>query len=337
MKFAALGRTHWLLDSIRACVESGHTLALIATARESPEYCATEKDFENLARQLQCPFISMSRQSYSDLKTLVRDSGADLAISVNWPVLLGKDILDAFPRGVLNAHAGDLPRFRGNACPNWAILSGQKKVVVTIHAMVPELDAGPILLQRPYRLTDKTTITEIYEFMSRVIPAMFAEGLTRLARGRLPGKKQTAHPKRALRCYPRLPVDAEIDWRRSARDIDRLVRASTDPFGGAYTYLEGRKLIIWKAHPEPDWSPSLGVPGHLVERRPDTGSVGILTGEGVLVLETVQPEEGKRSPAADVLRSMRQRLGMNYAQEISRLRAEIDRLKGTRVKGGQES
>src|SRR4051812_47552505 len=122
MKFIALGRTHWLLESIKACVSAGHQLVGIATAKESPEYRATVKDFEVLAQTLRCPFLYVTDATTSPLHRFISNCKPDVGLSVNWPILLPKDLLESVPHGILNAHAGDLPRFRGNACPNWALL-----------------------------------------------------------------------------------------------------------------------------------------------------------------------------------------------------------------------
>ena len=93
-----------------------------------------------------------------------------MAISVNWPNLLTPEVLDLFPDGVWNAHAGDLPRYRGNAAPNWAILSGEDAVILTIHRMSAGLDEGPILAQRSFPLDETTYISDVYAFLDEAVP-----------------------------------------------------------------------------------------------------------------------------------------------------------------------
>ena len=170
MKFAALGRTRWLYDSIPVAQARGHQCVLIATAAGSPEYPVNEGDFERLAGQLGCPFICDTNLDNPDHAAVMEKSGAEIAVSVNWPLLINKRSRDRFPRGVLNAHAGDLPRYRGNACPNWAILNGEQEVVVSIHEMVDELDAGPIFAQQRFQLTEETYVVDIYRWMDTCDP-----------------------------------------------------------------------------------------------------------------------------------------------------------------------
>ena len=127
MKFAALGRTQWLYDAIRLCADRGHRVVLIGTAPAAPEYRVTEADFIRLARELGCPSWCDAAINRASCAAMAKASGAEVAISVNWPVRIGEPMLRLFPHGIINAHAGDLPRFQGNAAPNWAILAGERR------------------------------------------------------------------------------------------------------------------------------------------------------------------------------------------------------------------
>jgi methionyl-tRNA formyltransferase len=253
-------------------------------------------------------------------------SGAAVAISVNWPGLIGPELLDRFPHGVVNAHAGDLPRFRGNATPNWAILAGEDRVVLTLHRMVERLDAGPILAQRPFPLTDATYVGEVYDFMAQAVPELFVEVLDGLEDGSLLPVNQPDDPSLSLRCFPRRPRDSELDWGRPADHLARLVRASAEPFSGAYSFLDGQRLVVWRARPEPVGYPYLGVPGQVIDVRRASGEVAVLAGEGALVLEEVETFAGGRGPAAGQVRSTRARFGMDVTAEIAGLMARVREL-----------
>lgn len=309
MKFAALGRTKWLYDSIQACVGKGHEIVLIGTAPAAPEYDVRESDFLYLANQYKCPSfcdIDINKPAYIQM---ARNSKAKAAISVNWPTMIRCGMLDTFRSGVINAHAGDLPRFRGNACPNWAILAGEDKIVLTLHRMTEDLDAGPILLQRHFPLTHQTYIGDVYDFMAQNVPDMFVEVLDKLENGSLESRPQPPDPKLSLRCFPRLPCDGRIDWAKPAEEIACLVRASAEPFAGAFSTLEDEKITIWRAHADELGYPYLGVPGHVAEIRKQTGEVAIIAGQGILVLEEVETGSSGRLKAAHVIQSLRTRLG----------------------------
>jgi methionyl-tRNA formyltransferase len=326
MKFAALGRTLWLFDGIRLAAERGHEPVLVGTCPAAPEYTVAERDFKALARKLGVPFFCDPAINKPKYLALAQKSGAEVAISVNWLTLIGAKMLGAFKHGVVNAHAGDLPRYRGNAAPNWAILNGEKEVAVTLHRMVEELDAGPIFLQRRFPLGPDIYIGEVYEFMNANIPGMFAELLDGLASGSLVPREQPKDPALALRCLPRRPEDGLIDWRRPAEEITRLVRASAEPFAGAYTCLDGRRLVVWRARTGRLPFPHLGVPGQVIEVCQEEGEVLILTGDDLLVLEEVALEGGKRLRAAEVIRSGRARLGLDLEADNVSLRERVERL-----------
>jgi UDP-4-amino-4-deoxy-L-arabinose formyltransferase/UDP-glucuronic acid dehydrogenase (UDP-4-keto-hexauronic acid decarboxylating) len=320
MKFGVVGRTHLLIASARRVVASGHELTVVATAAPSPEYQAGIDEFAALAREAGCPFFVAGRLNDEHADRLTQ-SGAEAVISINWPTVMSPRVLDAPRFGVLNAHAGDLPRYRGNACPNWAILAGEDRVTIAIHRMVAELDAGPVLLKRHLPLTPDTYIADVYRFLEQALPDMFAEVIDTLARGDASFTSQPSDPAVALRCYPRQPDDGEIVWSQPAEAIGRLVRASAEPFAGAYTFLEGRQVVVWRARAERLSSPAVGVPGQVVEIRVN-GEVAVLTGDGVLVVGEASVGSERDRPSR-WLRSTRQRLGLNHSSEITQLRERI--------------
>lgn len=326
MKFAAFGRTHILFNTVQECVAHGHQVVLIGTCPAAPEYTVTEKGFEQLANDLGCPFFNDPAINRPEYLQLVKESAADVAISLNWMTLIGQGMIDQFRYGIINAHAGDLPRYRGNAVPNWAILAGEDKIVLTLHQMTVDLDAGPIFMQEEYPLTPATHIGDIYRFLGSAVPRMFLELLDGLEKGSITPRPQPDDPSLSLRCFPRLPRDGEIDWHASADHLARLVHASSEPFAGAYTYMDGEKVIVWRAHPELLPFPYVGMPGQVVEVRKDKGEVAVLAEAGILVLEEVETNTAGRRKAAGQITSTRIRLGMDMAYEISKLKDQIRNL-----------
>lgn len=314
MKFAALGRTRWLLDAIVEAEKAGHTPVLLATAPAAPEYGVIEGDFECLSKKYKCPFLSGSSINSNEAVEALRRCGADVAISVNWPIIVGPKVLETFEHGVINAHAGDLPRYRGNACPNWAILNGEQQVVLTFHRMVTELDAGPWLKKISFPLSSDTYIGDVYAFLDEQMPLGFVNVLDGLDAGTLEPTLQSEDQSEILRCYPRRPEDGQIDWSEPALKIGRLVRASSDPFRGAFTWIgDSERLTIWRARVGRRQYRSCHIAGQVAEIR-DDGNVAVLAAEGLLVLEEVQTENGDRCKPAQIIRSTRQRLGMPRAR-----------------------
>jgi len=308
MRFAALGRTRMLYDAVRACAAAGHEPVLIGTCAPAPEYGVGEAEFERLADELGCPFFAGADANRPEVVDLARQARADVAISMNWLTLLGPELRSCFGHGVINAHPGDLPRYRGNAAPNWAILNGEREVVLTLHEMSDDLDAGPVLLKRGFPLGEDTYVSDVYAFLATAVPEAFVGALTGLGAGTLRPEPQPDDPALALRCFPRRPEDGRLDWTQGAEQLARLVRASGEPFAGAFTYLDdGRRVTVWRARAAPLPGPVLGVPGQVIAADRAAGTVDVLTGDGALVLSEVELD-GVRGPASDAVTSLRTRL-----------------------------
>lgn len=296
MRVGLIGRTHWLVDAGRLALDHGHEIAFVCTAAASSEATAGVNDFASFAREIDAPVFSTPRVSQLELD-------ADICLSVNWVTVLRQPFLDRFPHGVFNAHPGDLPRYRGNACLNWAILQGEPEAVLTIHRMVEELDAGPIALQHRRPIRPEDDIGTLYRWLDEVIPRALVAALDACADGSLTLTPQDP-AVRPLRAYPRKPQDSVIDWRDSADAILRLVRASTRPFGGARTTLEsGREVVIHRARVHTPDHDFLATPGQVCFAL--AGNPVIATGSGML--ELVELEDDAATKAA-VLASLRNRL-----------------------------
>lgn len=312
-----------LYDAIPAVQAAGHRIDRIVTAEPADFYQVSIRDFESRAAEVDADFLVPTDINDDEIVETFATSPSAVAISVNWPTLLQKPVLDAFEHGVLNGHAGDLPRYRGNAAPNWAIIAGEDEVVLTVHRMTTDLDRGPILAQRRVQLTEETYIGDVYERMWRDFPELFAETVTALDAGRAEPRPQSSDPSESLRCYPRIPKDSELDWSRSAPRLARVVRASAEPLFGAYTHVGGRKLRVWRARAESPQQAVLGTPGQVAEIRSETGTVAVVAGDGLLVLEEVQWEDGDRTPPHRVITSSRTRLGMDETARIRELERRV--------------
>jgi methionyl-tRNA formyltransferase len=310
MKVAMIGRTKMLLDTADLLVQTGHRIALVVTCRASGRHTAKEADFERLAAAVGADFLQTQELNSESVVARLRASGAEVGVSVDWVNLIGPAACAAFHHGILNAHGGDLPKYRGNSPVAWAILNGESRIGLTVHLMDPrEVDAGPVALKEYFQLTDTTLIREVFDFIEARVPQMYCAAIDRLAQGTLTFTPQSADSTQVLRCYPRLPSDGLIDWSKSALQLCRLVRATSEPFEGAFSYLLGERLTLWRAHIASWLTPSLAVPGQVVSRNTSSGEVSVATGEGLLVIEEVELGESGRVPATSVIKSSRMRLG----------------------------
>jgi UDP-4-amino-4-deoxy-L-arabinose formyltransferase/UDP-glucuronic acid dehydrogenase (UDP-4-keto-hexauronic acid decarboxylating) len=292
-----------LYNTALAVEQAGYDLACVVTAHPAPEYERGLQDFVHLANERGIPIgISTNVDSVMDI---IMESECDIGISVNYPAIIPQSVIKLFPLGILNAHGGDLPRYRGNACQAWAILNGEDRIGLCVHKMVGgQLDSGDIIARDYYVLTDRTKIGEVLNWMSDRVPDLMSEALLHLQRD--PSyvlEVQSSDSADVLRCYPRRPEDSRIDWNQSPIDIVRLVNASGPPYQGAFCFLGGKKIIVFDAVVVNDNEMFCAVPGQIVSVQ--EFGVDVASREGkvrLLQYEFAEPSDNL------TLRSVRQRL-----------------------------
>jgi methionyl-tRNA formyltransferase len=310
MRLAVIGRTEWLYETAQLLRRHGHDIGLIITARAAPEYRRDAADFERLAADCGAVFLQAATLECAEADRAFAAAGPlALGISMNFPAIISERVIGRFAMGILNAHGGDLPRYRGNACQAWAILNGEARIGLCVHRMVGgELDSGDIIARAYRPLAPGDRIGEVLEWIGEQTPELFVEAVTRLqADPHYVLARQSADPTDALRCYPRRREDARIDWGRSSEDIVRLVNASSEPFSGAYAQLDNEPLTVWRAAVHVDAERYLAVPGQVAAVDRASGSVIVICGTGKVRLDDIE-WRGTRGAAAAVITSVRTRL-----------------------------
>ena len=308
MNIILLGRTSWLLSSAKLLDANGHNIVGIITSKESLDSKVKAKDLERYAKQIGANFLSTPKINPEQIHEHFDVSNIDIGVSVNYTGIISKEVIDLFPYGVLNAHGGDLPRYRGNACQAWAIINGEKNIGLCIHKMIGgELDSGNIISRSYYPLNENTKIGDVYSFFDTEIPVLFNEALNRLAEDKLFClEEQSQNWDDILRCYPRKPEDARINWEDDSLKILRLINASSEPYEGAYCQFNNQKLLIWRAKLEKDNEKWMGIAGQVVKIRP-SGEIVVLTGKGKLVIEEIE-FDGFRGNPNKLINLVRKRL-----------------------------
>jgi methionyl-tRNA formyltransferase len=320
----------------------GHEIVSILTARAAPEYGKKEKDFEEFAYDYDIPYFVIPtgvrlREGQLYSTRIGSDKGkklgvirADVGVSVNFPTIIERGFRNYFKYGIFNAHPSDLPRYRGNAVINWAMLRGDRGIALTIHRMEDELDAGDIVEKVGMPITQRTYVNEVVEFLNRETPLAFSRVLKRLQEGNgaIVSSPQDHHRDEwgVTRAYPRLPEDGEINWTDSAIYIDRMVHALGHPYSGAYTFIDNKKLIITKSRMSVLKDTPIGERGHIARRDMITGEVDVLCGprdamERVVTLEEVE-FNGKKQRPSDVITTVRTRLGFDPVKAFESLTRE---------------
>jgi len=278
MRIAVIGRGSWLLDSARKLVES-NDIELVISYQGDTHYSVSSREYSDFAKSNGAQYLNQEF-SQGRLCTILKDLEIDIVLSSNLPLILSYDVLSSTKYGWLNGHPGPLPRYRGNASPNWAILNGESNFGFVVHKMTEKLDEGPIYSHYNFEINNKTYIGDVYDLMDRVFPSLFEAALNSVSIG-LPGEVQDG--RKATHCFPRQDSDSKIDWRNNSQEIARLIRSYSKPFRGAYCYFEAEEIRIMRATAWPESYDTYAVPGQII----DVGieSFSVACGSGVLVVE----------------------------------------------------
>jgi UDP-4-amino-4-deoxy-L-arabinose formyltransferase/UDP-glucuronic acid dehydrogenase (UDP-4-keto-hexauronic acid decarboxylating) len=309
MRIAIIGRSELLFETAQLLIKKGFEIPLVITSKAAPEYKIKEEDYKFFAKTNNSVFIQTGRinteeviKKISSLKTI------DIAVSINYSGVIADEIIDLFPMGILNAHGGDLPRYRGNACQAWAIINGEKEIGLCVHKMIGgELDSGDIISKSFLPININTRVGEAYDWMEKEIPVLMLNAIDKLSKNINDVQFQSKDPKDALRTYPRNPDDGEIDWNKDAETIIRLINASSEPFSGAFTTYNGEKLIIWRASLYIDNENYCAIPGQIAKINKDSGSIIVITGKGKVEIKEIEIN-GVRTEPANIIKSIRKRL-----------------------------
>ena len=248
-----------------------------------------------------------------DLTQILRNLRPEIMFVVSWRYRIERAQYSIPPRGCVVFHDSLLPKYRGFAPMNWAIINGEKRTGVTMFYIANEIDSGDIIAQKATDITADDDAKTLDEKLTRLYIDLLVENLPLLADGSASRTPQD-HSEATYTCK-RIPEDGLIDWKASAEQVRNLVRALTDPCPGAYTFMrhgkQMRKLYIWRTSLDNDIRNYVGcVPGRVVEIFVGKG-IKVLTGSGTLVVEIVSLEEDTRKVRADqVVRSIKATLGM---------------------------
>lgn len=302
-----IGRSEWLFFSMSLLEKNGCQIKFIITSKEAPEYKKTSSDFEAFAKKRNIPFLKKSKIQSEDIKILGLKKMPNICLSANYTGIIDKSTIELFPLGILNAHGGDLPNYRGNACQAWAIINGENNIVLCIHKMVGgEIDSGEIISKEYIPIDLKTKIGDIYFIFEKLIPKLFQESINKLFDNpKYILETQNNSKDKVVRCYPRGPEDGKINWLDNNINIIRLINASNYPFSGAYCYLINKKIIIRDVEVYDDGEKYHAIPGQIASIGKD-GSIIVICGKGKIKINFIEID-GKRVPPNLFIKSIRNR------------------------------
>ncbi len=209
----------------------------------------------------------------------------DIIFSFYYRHMLAQSILDIPRVGAFNLHGSLLPRYRGRAPANWVLANGETETGVTLHKMINRPDAGDIVAQKVVPITAADTALTLHNKLRDATTSLLKSTLPAMKAGDI--QLQAQDEAKASYFGRRTPADGEIHWHKSAREINNLVRAVTQPYPGAFSFAGDRKLIVWQANVCPAQA-TPHTPGTIISVNP----LRIACGDGVLEIMAGQSEQG---------------------------------------------
>jgi methionyl-tRNA formyltransferase len=234
---------------LKALLSAGLDIPLVVTVADDPGEQQWFGSVAATAAEYNIPVMMPADQGGTELEGRVSATKPDFIFSFYYRSLLGAGVLRSARRGALNMHGSLLPKYRGRAPVNWAILRGEQQTGATLHYMVERADAGDIVDQLAVPILLDDTAREVFAKVTVAAEVILARSLPGLLAGDAPRRPQPIEPGQYF--GRRRPEDGRIDWSQSARQIHDLVRAVAPPFPGAFTDVNGQRWLIHRTRLEP--------------------------------------------------------------------------------------
>ena len=313
MKIVFMGTPDFAVTTLQALIESGHEVIAAVSQPDKPFGRKAElrpTPVKAAAEVAGIPVLQPRRLRDPEFTEKLEQLAPDVIVVAAYGKIIPKFILELPRYGCVNVHASLLPKYRGAAPIQWAILDGEPETGVSIMQMNEGLDEGDILNISRVAISDTETGGSLFNKLAAEGGRLLVETLQLLEEGKIRPEKQPADSPTP---YARMIVkeDGLIDWKRSAAEIERQVRG-LDPWPGAYTRLDGKMFKILRSHVLAEGETN--VSGYdKMNQNENVLAVGsvlaagkegidVCTGDGILRVTEVQLEGKKRMAAADFLR-----------------------------------
>jgi methionyl-tRNA formyltransferase len=303
MRVVFAGTPAFAAHALAALLASGHEIALAMTQPERPAGRGLKPAsgaVQTLAERRGIPTYRPASLKAPETQERIAAARPEVLVVAAYGLILPQAVLEIAPRGALNIHASLLPRWRGAAPIQRAILAGDRESGITIMQMDAGLDTGPILMQRSLAVAADDDAQTLHDRLAVLGATLIVAALDALAKGLARRKPQ---PQEGATYASKIGKhEALLDWNRAAPELERAIRAFR-PAPGARTTLRGEPLKIWSAR----IAAGQGAPGSVLEA--GLAALRIACGEGALEVLELQRAGGRRLAAGEFLRGLAVRAG----------------------------
>ena len=305
MKIVFMGTPQAAVASLERLIRDGHQVVAVYIQPDRPSGRGNKISYspvKQFAIDHDLTIVQPTKIRTLEALDAFRAHGADVAVVVAYGRILPETFLTAFPMGAVNVHFSLLPKYRGAAPVNWAIVQGEKSTGVTTMQMDVGLDTGPMLMQREIEIGENENAIELMQRLSSVGADLLSETLAEF--GTLMPRDQDE--SQATLAPIMKKEDGLISWMLNARDISNRVRGF-QPFPTAFTFYRGKKLTVWETTVvEPPHE--LSQPGEIIEAAGDRLLV-FCGGDSVLQIKEIQLEGKRRVGVRDFINGIQPKVG----------------------------
>lgn len=303
MKLIFAGTPEFAALSLQAIIDAGHQVALVLSQPDRPGgrgMTLKASPVKKLALENGIEVFQPLSLKEADAQEKIAAVGAEVMVVAAYGLILPQRVLDMPRFGCLNIHASLLPRWRGAAPIQRALLAGDAETGVCIMQMEAGLDTGPVLLRRGFPIAADETSVTLHDRLATMGAGLIVEALSGLPRAA--GLQSAAGVTYAHKIEK---AEALVDWRKSASELDRHIRAF-NPFPGAQALLAGQTIKLWQARPVT----GSGQIGQILAV--DRSAVVVACGEGALSISELQKAGGKRLPVQQFLAGNPLKVGEHF-------------------------
>ncbi|MEX9975218.1 bifunctional UDP-4-amino-4-deoxy-L-arabinose formyltransferase/UDP-glucuronic acid oxidase ArnA [Providencia rettgeri] len=230
---------------LKALEKAGFDIQAVFTHTDDPNENHFYSSVARLSADMELPVFAPENVNHPLWIERIREMKPDVIFAFYYRDMLSEELLAIAPKGAFNLHGSLLPKYRGRAPINWALLKGESETGVTLHKMVAKADAGDIIAQEKVVITDTDTSLTLHAKVREAAEVLLDKTLPLIEAGSY--KAVAQDESQATYFGRRTAEDGLINWNDSAKDVNCLIRAVTEPYPGAFTYLGARKMVIWRA------------------------------------------------------------------------------------------
>lgn len=306
MNIIFMGTPDFAVGALEAILAAGHNVQLVVTQPDKAQGRSKELKppaVKVCAMEHNLPVFQPEKIKKEEAVSVLKQYEADLYVVAAFGQILSREILDLPKFGCVNIHASLLPKYRGAAPIQWAVIDGVEKTGITIQQMNEGVDTGDILLQKEYILAEDETGASLFDRLCGLGAEAIVEAISKIEEGSIVPVKQ--NEEEATHAKMLTKAMGEMDFGREAVVLERLVRG-LNSWPSAYTYYKGKTMKIWRAEVVPNETVDATI-GTIITK--DKESFTIACQKDALKVLEIQPEGKRRMSVKDFMLGCKVELG----------------------------